>query len=90
MSLTESQPGFPFAAPPAIMVTVADGTTNVTIPGDAPMAVELLLAVRGGDVDLVRRLLSENPDLAEQVAAGSAEVDRLTSLAVIDMAVELM
>jgi hypothetical protein len=43
---------------------MTDGTTTVTIPGDAPTAVELLLAVRGGDIDLVRRLLSENPDLA--------------------------
>jgi ankyrin repeat protein len=38
--------------------------TTVTIPGDAPTAVELRLAVHGGDVDLVIRLLSENPDLA--------------------------
>jgi uncharacterized protein len=43
---------------------MTDGTTTVTIPGDAPTAVELLLAVRGGDNNLVRRLLSENPDLA--------------------------
>jgi len=43
---------------------MTDETTTVTIPWDAPTAVELLSAVRGGDVDLVRRLLSENPDLA--------------------------
>ena len=43
---------------------MTERTTTVTLPGDAPTAVELLLAVRGGDVDLVGRLLSENPDLA--------------------------
>ena len=41
-----------------------DGTTTVTIPGDSPAAVELRLAVLGGDIGLVRSLLSENPDLA--------------------------
>jgi uncharacterized protein len=35
-----------------------------TLPGDSSTAVELLNAVRGGEVDRVRRLLSENPDLA--------------------------
>ena len=55
---------FQFGARPAIIVAMADGTTTVTLPGDAPAAVELLLAVRGGDIDLVGRLLSENPDLA--------------------------
>jgi hypothetical protein len=49
---------------PAIIVVMADGTTTVTLPEDAPIAVELLTAVRGGDVDLVRRILSENRDLA--------------------------
>lgn len=43
---------------------MADRTTTATVPGDAPTAVELLLAVRGGHIDLVQRLLSENPDLA--------------------------
>jgi hypothetical protein len=43
---------------------MTDGTTTVTIPGDAPTAVELRLAVHGGDVELVRRLLSDNPDFA--------------------------
>jgi len=46
------------------MVGMPDGTATVTIPGDGPTAVELRLAVRGGDIDLVRRLLSEHPDLA--------------------------
>jgi hypothetical protein len=43
---------------------MTDGTTTATIPGDSPTAVELRIAVHGGDVDLVRRLLSDEPDLA--------------------------
>jgi hypothetical protein len=43
---------------------MTEGRETVTIPGDAPTAVELRTAVHGGDVDLVRRLLSDNPDLA--------------------------
>jgi hypothetical protein len=43
---------------------MTDGATILTLPDDDPRAVELVAAVRGGDVDLVRRLLSDNPDLA--------------------------
>ena len=43
---------------------MTDGTTAGTIPGDAPAAVELRTAVQGGDLDLVRRLIAGNPDLA--------------------------
>jgi uncharacterized protein len=43
---------------------VTEGSAIVTIPGDAPVAVELLNAVRSGDVEVVGRLLSETPDLA--------------------------
>jgi hypothetical protein len=43
---------------------MTDEATTVTLPDDDPTAVALLTAVRGGDVDLVRRLHSENPDLA--------------------------
>jgi len=46
------------------MTVMTDGSTPITIPGDTPVAVELLLAVHGGDVELVRRLLSDNPELA--------------------------
>lgn len=46
------------------MVVMTDGSTTVTLPGDAPTSVELLLAVRAGDLDSVKRLLSENPVLA--------------------------
>jgi hypothetical protein len=45
------------------MVTT-DEPMSVAIPADSPAAVELLLAVHGGDIDLVRRLLAENPPLA--------------------------
>jgi hypothetical protein len=42
-----------------------EGTATITIPKDAPTAVELRVAVHGGDVALVRRLVSDNPDLAK-------------------------
>jgi uncharacterized protein len=56
---------FPSRVRPAMIVAMTDGTTTFTLPEDAPTAVELRIAVHGGDVDLVRRLLSENPDLAK-------------------------
>jgi ankyrin repeat protein len=43
---------------------MADESTTITLPRDGPTGVELLLAVRGGDIDLVKRLVSENPELA--------------------------
>lgn len=43
---------------------MTDESTTVTLPDDAPTAAELLMALRGGGVDLVRRLLSEDSDLA--------------------------
>jgi len=54
---------FQFGTRSAIIVIMNDGTTTVTLPGDAPTAIELLLAVRGGEVERIKRLLSENPDL---------------------------
>ncbi len=45
-------------------MVVTDGITSVTLPDNDPTAAELLTAVRSGDVDLVRGLLSDNPDLA--------------------------
>jgi ankyrin repeat protein len=53
------------------MGVMSDETATVTIPGDAPTAIELRIAVRGGDVDLVRRLLSENPGLAKARFGGN-------------------
>ena len=49
---------------PGNIVVMTDGTTTSTIPGDSPMAVELRTAVHGGDLDLVRRLIAGNTDLA--------------------------
>lgn len=37
---------------------------GVTLPNDDPTVVEFVAAVRVGDVELVRHLVSENPDLA--------------------------
>jgi hypothetical protein len=50
-----------------------DGSTTVTRPGDAPTAAELRIAVHRGDVSLVSRLVSDNPDLARAkfIARGS-------------------
>jgi uncharacterized protein len=57
-------PQFQFSVRPAIIVVMTDEPTMVTIPGDAPTAAELLLAVHSGEVEKIRRLLSENSDLA--------------------------
>jgi hypothetical protein len=46
-----------------MIVTVSDGAA-LGMPWDDPIAIELLLAVRGGDVPSIRRLLSEQPGLA--------------------------
>jgi hypothetical protein len=46
------------------MADMTDGSTTVTIPGDAPTAAELRLAVHSGDIGTIRRLVSSNPDLA--------------------------
>jgi ankyrin repeat protein len=43
---------------------MADESATITIPDDSQAAVELLFAVRGGDIDLVRSLVTVNPDLA--------------------------
>ena len=47
-----------------MIVSVTDETTGMEIPADDPRAVELVLAVHGGDIDAIRRLLSEDPRLA--------------------------
>ena len=46
------------------MVFVGDETSAVEIPVDDPRAIELVLAVHGGDIDTIRRLLAEDPQLA--------------------------
>jgi len=55
---------------------------QVTLPDDAPTVVELVSAVHGGDVDLVRRLLSDNPDLA-RARFGSSRGGTRTALHVV-------
>jgi uncharacterized protein len=42
---------------------MTDGPTDHLIPSGDPAAIELLLAVRGGDVGAIRRLIGEHPDL---------------------------
>jgi len=43
---------------------MSDETTTLIIPSDDPRAIELVLAVRDGAIDTIRRLLSEHPGLA--------------------------
>ena len=43
---------------------MSDEPAAIEVAADAPRAVELLLAVRGGDVSTVQRLLTEDPWLA--------------------------
>jgi uncharacterized protein len=47
-----------------MIVSVRDQTPGMEIPADDQRAVELVLAVRGGDIDTLRRLLAEDPQLA--------------------------
>ena len=42
---------------------MSDGPADDLIPAGDPAAIELLLAVRGGDVGTIRRLIGEHPDL---------------------------
>ena len=42
---------------------MTEAAKTVTMSADGPLVVELLKAVRGGDVDAVRRLTSVNPEL---------------------------
>ena len=58
---------------------MTDGGTTLTIPDDDPAAVDLLFAVRGGDVDVVRRRLSERHELAT-ARFGSVERGTRTAL----------
>jgi uncharacterized protein len=61
LRIYQSIDGEPVAA---IIVPMSDETTPVEIPSDDPAAVELVLAVHGGDIDAIRRLLAEDPRLA--------------------------
>lgn len=44
--------------------TAMDGGTVITLPGDDPVAIRLVLAIRGGDTGAVGRLLADKPRLA--------------------------
>jgi ankyrin repeat protein len=47
-----------------MLVPVNYEAPAVEIPADDPRAIELTLAVHGGDIDTIRRLLAEDPQLA--------------------------
>jgi uncharacterized protein len=47
-----------------MMEAVTDTPMSVEIPEDDPRAAELVLAVRSGDVDSLRRFLADDPQLA--------------------------
>jgi uncharacterized protein len=53
-----------------MIVPMTDKTTAMEIPADDPRAVELTLAVRGGDIDTIRRLLADDPQLARAGLTG--------------------
>ena len=59
-----------------------DDTTTLVIPADDPRAIELVLAVRGGAIDTIRRLLSEHPGLAS-ARLGSQDDGTRTPLHVV-------
>ncbi len=42
---------------------MTDGPTDGLIPGSDPAAIDLLFAIRGGNVGTIRRLIDEHPDL---------------------------
>jgi hypothetical protein len=44
-----------------MIVSVSDETAAVEIPADDPRAIELVLAIHGGDIDALRRLLARTP-----------------------------
>ena len=44
--------------------------TGNRIPGDAQVAVDLVVAVHGGDVEAIRRLLRDDPALASARLVG--------------------
>lgn len=47
-----------------MMESVSEETDLVEIPADDPLAIELVLAVHGGDVETIRRLLAQDSWLA--------------------------
>jgi ankyrin repeat protein len=47
-----------------MMVHVSDNRLAMEIPPDDPRAIELVTAVRGGEIEAIRRLLADDPRLA--------------------------
>lgn len=47
-----------------MMGSMSDETALLEIPAEDPRAVELVLAIRGGDIEAVRRHLAADPGLA--------------------------
>jgi uncharacterized protein len=43
---------------------MSEGTSDKVMPSDDPIAIDLVFAVHGGNVDIVNRLLRDIPDLA--------------------------
>ena len=56
---------------PATIAEMTDPTTPQTISSDNPIALEMRAAVHGGDVELIKRLLSADPVLATARFAGA-------------------
>src|SRR5260370_35039155 len=53
-----------------MMGTMSEQQTGKRIPGDDHVAVQLRLAVHGGDVEAIRRLLQDDPALASARPVG--------------------
>ncbi len=47
-----------------MIVSMSEETIGMELPADAPRAVELVRAVRSGDVDTIRWFLAKDPRLA--------------------------
>jgi hypothetical protein len=58
------------SAPPGMMAAMTEREPVRLIPDDSQAAIELLLAVRAGDVDTIGRLLRDDPGLATARIAG--------------------
>src|ERR1700716_41899 len=69
---TVADVAFPPISPPDASRRVAP---KLTLPHGDPFAVELTLAIHGGDLDALRRLLAERSDLASVRMIGRKGID---------------
>src|SRR5712691_3630635 len=53
-----------------IGVMDSDATGPMTLAADDPVAIELVVAIRGGDIPTITRLLAEHPGLAKARVTG--------------------